>query len=346
MDTTRQDTAINIAIVNKESKQIATACRLRNNDMIDQVLSSGTDIPALAESIIGYIREDRDPILYKQLMHLANTAPIHSYMRAQSRYKNSGKVKEIAAAVDRLNEFGNEMYYKAGDSEYENLVPFFSNDESKELLQRAVQAGLLKQDYRPKETTPRFQLKLIAMCMIEIQKYGQGDKWNHFEELWGADIARRIIPLTKGVAINRVAVLYPEVNLWSLILPKKNKIALKTDLTEEQARKLFKALVHYGYLGPRTPVENFLSIMGIGGHPFHSVNWISKGQNSLVYFVKRVFGHMNSDLLKKMCDCFTVNGQTLNHGTLKTKSSYVDRNADRFDFVPLLDKIIASAINK
>ena len=42
----------------------------------------------------------------------------------------------------------------------------------------------------------------------------------------------------------------------------------------------------------------------------------------------------------------TVNGQALNHGTLKTKSSYVDRNADRFDFVPLLDKIIASAINK
>ena len=43
---------------------------------------------------------------------------------------------------------------------------------------------------------------------------------------------------------------------------------------------------------------------------------------------------------------FTVNGQALNHGTLKTKSSYVDRNADRFDFVPLLDKIIASANNK
>lgn len=346
METTRQETAINIAVINKVSKQVATACKLQSDDLLDDALSSGEDIPALASSIIDYIKEDRDPILYKQLMHLANTAPIRKYMRARSGYRKADKVMAIADAVERLDKFGNDLYYHDGNSEYENLIPFFANEEAQGLLQRAVDAGLLKQDYQPRESTSRFQLKLIAICMMEILEYQHGSKWCYFEQLWEKDIARRSIPLTKGMAINRVAVLYPEVNLWGLILPKNNKLALKTDLTEEQARKLFKGLVHYGYLGTRTPVENFLSIMGFGEYPFHTVNWIATGQNSLVYFVKKVFGHKNSDLLKRMCDCFTVNGQPLNHGTIKTKSSYVDRNVDRFDFVPLLDKIIASAKKK
>lgn len=346
METTREETAINIAVINKVSKQVATACKLKSNDLLDEALSSGADIPALASSIIAYIKEDRDPILYKQLMHLANTDPIRKYIRTKSGYRKANEVKDIADAVDQLDKFGNDLYYREGNGEYENLLPFFSNEEAQGLLQRAVDAGLLKDDYQPRESTARFQLKLIAICMMEIMEYQHGSKWCYFEQLWKKDVARRSIPLTKGMAINRVAVLYPEVNLWGLILPKHNQLALKTDLTEEQARKLFKGLVHYGYLGSRTPVENFLSIMGIGEYPFHTVNWIGTGMNSLVYCVKRICGHKNSDLLKRMCDCFTVNGQPLNHGTLKTKSSYVDRNVDKFDFVPLLDKIIASVKKK
>ena len=87
METTRQETAINIAVINKVSKQVATACKLKSNDLLDEALSSGADIPALASSIIAYIKEDRDPILYKQLMHLANTDPIRKYIRTKSGYR-------------------------------------------------------------------------------------------------------------------------------------------------------------------------------------------------------------------------------------------------------------------
>ena len=171
METTREETAINIAVINKVSKQVATACKLKSNDLLDEALSSGADIPALASSIIAYIKEDRDPILYKQLMHLANTDPIRKYIRTQSGYRKAGEVKEIADAVDQLDKFGNDLYYREGNGEYENLLPFFSNEEAQGLLQRAVDAGLLKDDYQPRESTARFQLKLIAICMMEIMEY-------------------------------------------------------------------------------------------------------------------------------------------------------------------------------
>ena len=136
METTREETAINIAVINKVSKQVATACKLKSNDLLDEALSSGADIPALASSIIAYIKEDRDPILYKQLMHLANTDPIRKYIRTQSGYRKAREVKEIADAVDQLDKFGNDLYYREGNGEYENLLPFFSNEEAQGLLQR------------------------------------------------------------------------------------------------------------------------------------------------------------------------------------------------------------------
>ena len=68
--------------------------------------------------------------------------------------------------------------------------------------------------------------------------------------------------------------------------------------------------------------------------------------NSLLYFVKEVFGESNSDIHRKTCDCFTVNGQALKYQTLKSRSSYVFRNKSKFDFILILNKIIASARKK
>lgn len=343
MDITREETAINIAIINKESKQMAVACRLKDDEAMIRAFMTRTDFPALAASIIEYIRTDPDPLLFNQLLMLPDTELMHDFLRTKCRSGAYYKYKDRVEAIERLAEFGEEMRRKnlAG---FKDLTPFFANVDAQQLLQRAVDAGFLYQDYTPRESTRRFQLKLIAICIIEILGYKHGDTWCRFEELWGVRIAAWAIPLTKGNAINKIALLYPEVNLLGLIMPKSNPAALKTDMTEAQARKLFKGLIHYGYLGPRTPVESFLVIIGMGNYPFRPVNWIAETQDSLVYLAKRIFSRTTTNLWRKICDCFTVNGRRLNHETLKTKSSKMERNLDRFDFVPVINQIIASAI--
>lgn len=342
---TRAEVALNIAVINRDAKILSTGCRLDDSTLIDRVFRDNTDYGYLADGIIEYIRKDRDNVLFQQLMHLIDTVPIRVYLDSHRKSPLSLSIMELVEAVDRLITFGNQMYEKGSDG-FEYLVPFFANGEAEELFKRAVNAGLLTSNYRPAPSTARFQLKLIATCLIEILGIRHRDKWNHFEEQWGTNVSRVGIPLTKGLAISKVASLYPEVNLWDIITPKNNKMVLKTDLTEEQARKIFRGLVHHGFLGPRTAPESFLAIMGLSDFPFHPINWTGKGMNSLLYFVKEVFGETNSDIHRKTCDCFTVNGQTLKYQTLKSRSSYVYRNKTKFDFILILNKIIASARKK
>lgn len=342
---TRAEAAISIAVINRDSKILSMGCKLGDSHIIHGVFRENTDYVELADGIMDYVRSDRDRALFEQLMHLVDTVPIRVYLETNKYSSLHEPIQELADVVDRLITFGFQMYEKGSDG-YEYLIPFFANEKAEELLKRAVNAGFLTADYKPVPSIPRFQLKLIAICLIEILGLRHRDKWNHFEELWGTNISRVGIPLTKGRAISKVAMLYPEVNLWDKITPKNNKMVLKTDLTEEQARKLFRGLVHYGFLGPRTAPESFLAIMGLSDFPFHPINWIGNGMNSLLYFVKEVFGETNSDIHRKTCDCFTVNGQTLKYLTLKSRSSYVYRNKSKYDFILILNKIIASARKK
>ena len=201
-------------------------------------------------------------------------------------------------------------------------------------------------DYQPAPGVERYQLKVIATAINAIMKFSFRDKWCHFVEQWGEDINRCMIPLTKGAAINQIVRLYPEVPLWEKIIPENEGKALRNDFSEDQAKKLFTGLMRKGYLGHHTSFESFLSILGIGQAPFTPINWIDRGYNSLIYFAKEAFGALNPDILLRLCDCFTCNGKQINHSSLKSRSSYVFRNKDQWEFVPVIDGIIAKARKK
>lgn len=345
MGITRQDAAFGIAIINRSSKLLAAAVKLGKDGIIKDALEEEIDYNMLASSIIAYIKEDTDPLLYEQLMMLADTESIWTYLSTHKNGALAAKVREVAEVTDKLIAFGNDVFRK-GSGEYANLVPFFANPQAKELLDRAVNAGLLKTDYQPAAGVTRYQLKLIATAINTILDFSYRDKWCHFAEQWGQDVHRVMIPFTKGVAINQIARLYPEVVLWEEIVPSGDGRILQNDFSESQARALYSGLMRKGYLGHHTPIESFLSILGMGDAPFNPINWIDRGYNSLIYFAKEAFGALNSDILLKLCDCFTCNGKSINHSSLKSRSSYVYRNKDKWDFVPVIDNIIARARNK
>ncbi len=345
MKFNRQDAAISIALMNKTSKLLAAAVKLGKENLIRDAIDEGTDFKQLSGAIMHYVRTDPDRFLFEQLMHLADTEPIREYLLRHKSGVLSARVREVADATERLIEFGNEMFRK-GSTGYESLVPFFSKPKAKELLDRAVSAELLQEDYSPAPGTTRFQLKLIAIAINSIMHFPHRDKWCHFNELWGEEINRCMIPLTKGVAINQVVRLYPEIPLWEKIVPEDKARTIQTDFSEEQVKALFSGLMKKGYLPHHTSVQSFLSIFGMGNAPFTAINWIDRGQNSLIYFAREAFGEHNPDLLLKIRECFTCKGKEITYNTLKSRSSYVNRNRAKFDFVPVIDKIIAKARQK
>ena len=339
MGITRQDTAINTARMRKDSWNVCFALAVGNDDILDVALADRRDYAQMAAEIMSYIDTDKDRLLYEPLMQLTDSKPIWDYLLSDHDYReHDAELEVLAESLDKLREYGNGLYRGCGRGK---LTPFFSNQKAEALLQRAVDAGLLNEDFMPAEGTHAFQLKLIAIAFNKILGYGVRDKWCHFEELWGCELNRRQIPFSKGKAIYEIVQLYPETDLMSLIMPKKTQSRLKTDLTRDQAKMLFLLLKRFGYLEKSASEEDFLSIMGLLDFPYSPVNWVSKGKNSLVYLVMVLFKPLNSDIHKKVCDCFTYNGKSLNYGTLKTQGSYVMKHRDKFDFVDTIDGIIA-----
>ena len=340
MEITRQKTVINTAILRKHSWNVCYAIMVGNDDLLNLALVDCLDYDLLAAEIKSYVETDKDRLLYEPLMQLTDSKTIREYL--DSDHVNRGGddiLRNLADTLDRLRDYGNKLYRGVSGQ----LTPFFCNERAEVLLRRAVDAGLLKDDFMPAEGTERFQLKLIAIAFNAIMGYGGRDKWCHFQELWRCDFHRCIIPLTKKEAINGIAKLYPEADLYRLVKPKIEQSKLKTDLTERQATKLFLLLRRMGYIEKHTRVENFLSILDLSDYPYSPINWTSDGKNSLVYFVMKLFRSLNPDIHKKVRDCFTYNGLTLNYGTLKTQGSYVMKHKDKFDFVVTIDGIIALA---
>ena len=257
-------------------------------------------------------------------------------------------LKEFENEVKRANGASGIFRSKEDALSRIMILNEFAPDDPrvKELFDRAVNAGLLKKDYQPAPGVERYQLKVIAIAINAIMKFSFRDKWCHFVEQWGEEINRCMVPLTKGAAINQIVRLYPEVPLWEKIIPENEGKTLRNDYSEEQAKKLFTGLMRKGYLGHHTSLESFLSILGMGQAPFTPINWIDRGYNSLIYFAKEAFGTLNPDILLRLCDCFTCNGKQINHSSLKSRSSYVYRNKDQWDFVPVIDGIIARARKK
>ena len=344
MKITRQDAVINIARMRKNSWNVCFALALGDDDILDLTMANCPDFVQMADDIIAYIDSDRDRLLYEYMMQLTDSKPIWDYLRSTHEYHDHDqKLESIATSLDRLWDFANELYRSCGKGK---LIPYFCNEKAVALLQRAVDAGILNEDFMPAENTQVFQLKLIAIAFNQIIGCGRRDQWCHFVELWGRDVNRRIVPLTKGTEIYKIIHLYPEADFSEIISPKNKKSTLTTDLTTKQATKLWHLLVRNRYVDKKTSLDDFLSILGLSYAPYTPVNWTSKGMNSLVYFIMALLRPLNNDLHRKAVDCFTYNGQSLNYGTLKSKCSYVMRFRDKMDFIDMIDGIIDRARNE
>ena len=344
MKITRQDAVINIARMRKNSWNVCFALALGDDDILDLTMANCPDFVQMADDIIAYIDSDRDRLLYEYMMQLTDSKPIWDYLRSTHEYHDHDqKLESIAASLDRLWDFANELYRSCGKGK---LIPYFCNEKAVALLQRAVDAGILNEDFMPAENTQVFQLKLIAIAFNQIIGCGRRDQWCHFVELWGRDVNRRIVPLTKGAEIYKIIRLYPEADFTEIMAPKNNHSKLNTDLTTEQATKLWRLLIRNRYLDKKTTLDDFLSIMDLSYVPYTPVNWTSRGMNSLAYFLMTLFRPLNSDLHKKAVDCFTFNGSSLNYSTLKSKGSYVMKYRDKMDFADMIDGIIDRARNE
>ena len=340
----RHEAAMAIAIINRTSKQVYDGIRLSNIDAVEYALAEHPDFEETAESIISYIEQDKDKKLYDQLVYLVDSSHFSKFYKTLKDENLKNELSELMDCLDTLHEYAKQCineYYK----EYPGLVPFFANDEIKELLDRAVKAGLLDEKYQPMKTTKRYHLKLIAYGIATIKELKTRNKWCHFEKLWNTGCNRLSairVPMTKARDVYRVTKLYPEVDYYSFLNTKECVKTFKTSLNKEQATWLCKMLKANGFLDAKVSTESFLAIMKLLRIPPSPINWTGS-LNSLIYFTREMFMELNPSFAHLTANWFTNNNANVNYGTIKTKSSQLNRFPERYDFIPLIDNLILQA---
>lgn len=343
----RYEVALAIATINKVSKEVCYAIEVDRKAEVKTAIESDSSYRSMAEDIIKFLKNEQDSILYEQLICLPNSKPILKYATGlKSDTMLILHLSDLATAIDMLQKYAYEL--RRENSPYPDLEPFLANDETAELLKRAVNAGILTEDYQPKKNIKMYQLKLIALAIIEIQGFKTRDRWCHFDEQWKlgtAVLARTKIPLSKGNDLYRITKLYPEVDFYKLLSATEKIELFNTHFSENGAVELCKALKKHDFLDKKTNEDTFLAIMGLRSIPPHQVNWVGSF-DSLVYFCREAFSDLTPNMLQLTARWFTLDGNDINHGTLKTKSSRVARMPEKYGFIPLLSTLISKAVTK
>ena len=339
----RQKAAIFIALTNKVSKLVALGVKLKSFDMIRNALTENLSYKKLSLQLLAYMGEDNDPLLYGQLEFLIETKDIRDFASSLEPSETKMKIDDLCSAVDKLREYGIGRIELRNDR-FPNLTPPFCNEKAEELLQRAVTAKYLDNDYTPLDGVEHFELKLLAFGIAEILGMPLRQRWCSFDELWkldGTSLGRYHIPKTKAKDIMKITDLYPEVDFRPVINAEvKIKRPFDSGLTREQAIYLYNSLRRNGYIALKTKEEEFLAMLGLELMPQSYIKWTA-AMYALAYFVKIAFADTTRDIWRFTTAWFIVeDNKTLNHETLKSKGSYICKHQSEYPFCNELNRML------
>ena len=177
-----------------------------------------------ADCIYKYLKQSSCNIIAEELAKLGSVDDIEEYVnnkngRLDARLRPNltyfiKKVHKIEAVVRKVKA---EV-----KSDYPDLIPALANDAAANLLQRAVDGGLLDKHYMPLETTTGPQLRVIAYAIATILKFPKRCKYVYFEKQWNrASYRVGSIPFAQSeqgrIKHEYAMSLYPEADFTSLL---------------------------------------------------------------------------------------------------------------------------------
>ena len=340
----RYEAAMAIARINMISKKTAQAVKLCCIQDIEDAMECDESFNAIADSVIRYMKTDRDPILYNQVLCYVNMDESRKFADSLVDEELKAQIVDLSDAIDRMRELAKQQ--KEESRLHPKLIDELADKETETLLMRAVNSGVLDENFMPAKGTKIYQLKLIAMAVNTIKGTKVRNRWCHFEDQWNIGeqrLSKAAVPITRGRDIYRIAKLYPEVDFNQEIDTRAIPVSiLKSPLNEAQALKLCHLLKTKGFLDREVDDSSFLAIQGLAKIPPQPVNWVGQAY-ALAYLMKALYSDLNANIWNLTVKWFTVRNESLNRETFKTKSHILEVHADRYSFIPVIDRLIRKA---
>lgn len=328
----KQDIVIKIAKITRLTGEIKHCIDVDGNVNLDLFVPDLLFLSSWIEEIYDYVLTDKSPNLEQLIRNMGFNDAVESYVRSH-RNDIRPSVLEVLEnyfftsreLIELCNENSNERKGK-----YIYLVEPLANAKVAELLDRAVDAGILDKYYQPIPGLKVMHLMIIAYAVSSICKFKH--QYTFFEKQWGGTrISTSKMPRYRTEEYEKTMSLYPEVDFSDMIPQHKVTVFYITQNTEE-VNEMYLDLIKYKYISPKTTFEAFKGIVGKADFT-EPVEWI-KGQRQLGFYIFQAFNKYNSrDLWIKGECCFSIKGKSPHRNCFFSGYSYIKRHGlvDNYD---------------
>ncbi len=213
--TDRSIIVIKIARINRINKSLSYLLELKEDFYISALDPDFCKIGEWALEIQQYWRECKSPIVSNQINNIGSSG--NFYKLLLSAKLPDDVMGAISLYIDTMKELRAEI--KADKNlrkgVYSMLPDILANNKAATLLQRAVDAGYLTEEYQPGEYTSNAQLRFLAFGIGTALHLKH--KWEPFERLWNREKLPGVyIPSSKSVDFEDIIALYPEVDFTKI----------------------------------------------------------------------------------------------------------------------------------
>lgn len=314
----RSRVVINIAKITQINRNLNYLLECNKGEEIDYPTHLHPELNHIddwAFEIQAYWRECKDPIIAEQIANIGSSGNFYKLLLGALM------ADDIRGAISRyvnvMGELRSEIkqHQEQSKGAYSMLPDELANDEAAMLLQRAVEAGYLTEDYQPGKHTSNAQLRFLAFGIGTALHLKH--KWEPFERLWNKDKLPGVyIPSSKIVDFEDIIKLYDDVdfseisndqNIANAInkLTERNTTKTDEDKIEDPERshyhssaddkellRIFVELKNHKYISEDTKPEQWL-YMCTGKENLKGycapIKW-NKQQRLLVFLIDRMFG--------------------------------------------------------
>ena len=346
----RQETVITIAKINRLLKQlyywIDTDVDLKISFVDTEELAQLSNWVKL---VYQYLLESPTPILANQIERIGSSSIIENYLNEKNCRIDARIRPLLVKYVKEMKklEILDKQILSDVETSYPGMVPALANEKAIALLKRAVDAGILDEDFQPLRSTSSIQLRVIAFAVGTLLNIPRKQIYIHFEKQWNrasyristVDLPRRYRCEKHELAMS----LYPEVNFQEMTQPYRENTTFYTPNSKKRIKTLYENLIEAGYIGSYNTFEDFIGIFDQSKFK-KPIDWISE-QRFLAYFVYLAFSKYNKNLWVKVVCCFRVSGVEPHKGSLCSGLTYIRRN-NLFDTYNVELKEIADKFNK
>ncbi len=297
------------------------------------------------DSVYKYLKESSCKIIAEELDRIGSIDDIKEYVNKKNGRLDARLRPDLIGFIKQMHKIQAVVRKVKAEnkSEYPDLIPALANELTVNLLQRAVDGGLLDEHFMPLETTTGSQLRVIAYAIATILKFPNRCKYVYFEKQWNrASYRVGGIPLAQtesGRVKHEYAMsLYPEADFSSLLQVSSDNDTFYCPYPKQRIKRMYMDLVEGGYIAHYTTLEDFQGIFDANKFS-RPVEWI-KSQRQLSYFLTEAFTPTNKRLVwVKACCCFRIFGKVPHKDAMVTGLGELKRKGVYDTYDPELSKI-------